>query len=1238
MSLYVLPVTSTDISQVQTGILFSTTNQTDINNQVAAINATPNPTETVASYANTLLAQSLTTGQMAMGVTALMTGQSQTTAVLTNLVTNPQIIPLYQAFAVAQNLDVGQVVGEDLGLAFSGTPNFPGTYGNLSLANFASAAAAVTGINSQELLTTAQFFIGFYTANGIPGIAAPTAAQIQDAAYGVAFGLGVALALEGIGTQATTIQTQVKNALFDIVQTNQSPPGTAYVAGIPLGGQGVPIPFQGGPNPTSATLTPNADTPTTGFTSGTGFTATTPGVAFLAPSITQTSGAVQQTISTGDNLVDTVGDGTLGSATSNAILTGDNVTGGQTNGFNFNGITTAFLQAPNTVNPFTLTPGNTFGFRGTTAGSEKGLVTVNNNGSTGFILLGAANQGLGTVLTTYNSVNATNGFFAVVQASQFTGKDTITANITGNLGFRNTTGTVTQFGGSSVKLGFAPDTGVNGYVNWTIGAATGNQEILRLGQGLGATAFGDGGAGIGAAANLVLTNVAGATGAGGTFELNALQGGDFANLKTIDGTNSSGMTLTGFQSNKSGGYYTGVGVAVNPAGTVNEAGLLTSSATNIIAPTSIKGSLTGTNFVDLSGLTAAAINAMTTIAGNTAGGVTNTLILPNAVVEQAGALGNLSGYQVIGDPAITGGTINMANFAGANTLALYGPEAVNIALVNIINAPTNFTFSMRGNTSELLPVLPILGFHNYAITGPGGTYTGTNNIFNLNMGTATHVNGVGGANVLDPGGEGGNTAAAAAHNDVIGFFGILGPGLVVNNYEIANFNIVDGPPLPVIIPILAPIANFPDLIFGGIKFAPQVGGGEVLNLNGTGDLIALINLVPGNPFADVVSTTNNFLINDNLGGVFAFGGTNALQIQGANSGGVVEVGGFNTNPAGATDVGSTTHWNALVGSQTVDTLTGGSGQFSPLIAIQGDVYGPNGGTGAGHGDTVNLAAGHALNHIDVYGTMGGVSTADGLNYAPVTDSITGPTVAGPFGPASTVDQYLPGWGGVAAGGAPIQFGAGTGVGGTVLQVDNNAVVAPATSWSGGTSNSQVIVNGGFVTGPHTIGATGDTVEFSVGAWGAGAMAANATFGVPAGGTAFGLTNGDLVTPVTTNTNSTPQLVTGGVGVINAATNVVELTNIEANANALAGFLHSQGGNLTFAAALGAGDTAHMIFAYSDGANVHLADVEFFRNTTDALATGASTDHMTAIAATDMVQLTGIASVTALNAGNIHFLA
>jgi hypothetical protein len=76
MSLYALQVTSSDITVLQQGILFTTTSAADINNQVSAINA-PNATETVATYANQLLADVVDTSQMAMGVTALMTNNNQ---------------------------------------------------------------------------------------------------------------------------------------------------------------------------------------------------------------------------------------------------------------------------------------------------------------------------------------------------------------------------------------------------------------------------------------------------------------------------------------------------------------------------------------------------------------------------------------------------------------------------------------------------------------------------------------------------------------------------------------------------------------------------------------------------------------------------------------------------------------------------------------------------------------------------------------------------------------------------------------------------------------------------------------------------------------------------------------------------------------------------------------------------------------------------------------------------------
>src|SRR5208282_4887115 len=101
------------------------------------------------------------------------------------------------------------------------------------------------------------------------------------------------------------------------------------------------------------------------------------------------------------------------------------------------------------------------------------------------------------------------------------------------------------------------------------------------------------------------------------------------------------------------------------------------------------------------------------------------------------------------------------------------------------------------------------------------------------------------------------------------------------------------------------------------------------------------------------------------------------------SGGVIMVGGVDTTN-GATLTGSTTSWNALPGNGLGDTFNGGTGQFSPFIALQGDVF----GVGAGPA-TVNLAAGHSSNHIDVYGTVGGADGAGGvLNYTPVPNSIT----------------------------------------------------------------------------------------------------------------------------------------------------------------------------------------------------------------------------------------------------------
>jgi hypothetical protein len=153
------------------------------------------------SYGNPLASGCTScTSQVAMGVTALMTGQTQTVATLTNLETNPAIIPSFVSFALANKLDVTTVVGEDVGLAFAGNTSFVTNFGGLSLAAFTQSMLTITGINQAFTASQVQFFINLYTANGLPGNATPTAAQIQAAAYGVVFGLNVAQNLVGTGS------------------------------------------------------------------------------------------------------------------------------------------------------------------------------------------------------------------------------------------------------------------------------------------------------------------------------------------------------------------------------------------------------------------------------------------------------------------------------------------------------------------------------------------------------------------------------------------------------------------------------------------------------------------------------------------------------------------------------------------------------------------------------------------------------------------------------------------------------------------------------------------------------------------------------------------------------------------------------------------------------------------------------------------------------------------------------
>jgi hypothetical protein len=180
-----------------------------------------------------------------------MYGVTGTSAEITNLTTN--FLPAQVANAINHGLNPQVYACEVLGLAFAfgnetGSTAFANNFGPSNSmmpstaagdAAFASAACNTIfgGASTANLVNVMQTFVSnweaFYTSVGIPGNATPTAAQIDLAARGAAWGdmVGVALA-NNIGP----LSGQVNNFLEDAAQ------GTA-IYGASLVGQPTHQPF-----------------------------------------------------------------------------------------------------------------------------------------------------------------------------------------------------------------------------------------------------------------------------------------------------------------------------------------------------------------------------------------------------------------------------------------------------------------------------------------------------------------------------------------------------------------------------------------------------------------------------------------------------------------------------------------------------------------------------------------------------------------------------------------------------------------------------------------------------------------------------------------------------------------------------------------------------------------------------------------------------------------------------------
>ena len=406
------------------------------------------------------------------------------------------------------------------------------------------------------------------------------------------------------------------------------------------------------------------------------------------------------------------------------------------------------------------------------------------------------------------------------------------------------------------------------------------------------------------------------------------------------------MTLTGAAANAAGGYASAFSTGL--------AGLLTSGA-SIIAPTSIKGSATAANFVDLSGLTLANTDVMTAIIGNTATGITNTLILSNAVVEQTAALAGESGFQVIGDSDLAAGTINMGNFAGADELKLFGPSTAGTGTVTINGGPTSFVLDLSGDVGPASGAV-------FAVNGPAAT----TDQFHLILGSTTNL----------VGGGGGLQSVADSFTT-----------LSITGYEAVNVtnNVGDGAS-----------SNF----VGGITMTPSPGGGSAITFDGKGFLSV----------SSIALGLGGGSITDNITGAqLWFGTTNAAFItEGANAGGLAQ---FNaeTGNSGNTGISIALHSGAgtvnnVIGSVGDDTITGSGG--TDIILTDG---GTNPTAGATFGDSVTLGAGHTADHVELYGfgSPGGAFATATNQYGALAGSIT---AAG--------DLAQPGFWGVSAGATP----------------------------------------------------------------------------------------------------------------------------------------------------------------------------------------------------------------------------
>jgi endoglucanase len=218
------PPTADDLKFVQDAHLGIVRYALPLDQATMAASAITAGTQTEAQYINGLLSKVANTSIPAVAVEASMYGAVGTSAEVTLLAT--QFLPPQVAFATQHGFNPQVYASEALGLALAfsnetGSTAFGDAFGpanpatpNSKAGDLAFATAAATAIfgssATANLVNVMDTWItnwkGFYTSNGIPGISNPSAAQVDLAARGAAWGdaVGTALAndLGPLGDQA----------------------------------------------------------------------------------------------------------------------------------------------------------------------------------------------------------------------------------------------------------------------------------------------------------------------------------------------------------------------------------------------------------------------------------------------------------------------------------------------------------------------------------------------------------------------------------------------------------------------------------------------------------------------------------------------------------------------------------------------------------------------------------------------------------------------------------------------------------------------------------------------------------------------------------------------------------------------------------------------------------------------------------------------------------------------------